>query len=81
VADTRGEVIDLLYKQRLPGLSKKVIESAYAIQERTPRYGDPRTVWAVVNGLTEVSQHAENADERTEIDRSAGRLLEAFVPA
>lgn len=80
VADTRGEVIDLLYKQRLPGLSKKVIESAYAIQERTPRYGDPRTVWAAVNGLTEESQKCENADERAEIDRSAGRLLEAFVP-
>jgi len=80
VADTRNEVIDLLYKQRLPGLTRTVLESAYAIQERTPRYGDPRSVWSVVNGITEASQTSEYADARTEIDRSAGRLLEAFVP-
>lgn len=80
VADTKLEVIDLLFKQRLPGLTKTVLESAYAIQERTPRYGDPRSVWSVVNGITEASQKADYADARTEIDRSAGRLLEAFVP-
>lgn len=79
VGDTRPEVINTLYSMRLPGITKTVLEQAYAVQERTPRYGDPRSVWAVVNGLTEVSQRLPFADARTEVDRSAGRILDAYV--
>jgi hypothetical protein len=80
VADTRADVVTTLYGQRLPGLSKGVIDAAYTVAERTPRYGDPRSVWAMINGLTEVSQNEAYADARIEIDRSAGRLLDAYVP-
>jgi len=81
VADTREEVVATLYGQRLPGLTKGVIDAAYTVVERTPRYGDPRSVWGVINGLTELSQKEQNADARTEIDRSAGKVLEAYVPS
>lgn len=83
VADTSTEVVDLLYSRRLPGLSKGVIEKAMIIAEGTERYqtgAGPTSVWAVINGLTEVSQANEHADARIEIDRSAAKLLDAMVP-
>lgn len=79
VADTREEVINDLYGMRLPGLTKTILEQAYATVERTPRYGDPRSIWGVVNGLTEVSQRLPHADARTEVDRSAGKILDAVT--
>jgi hypothetical protein len=83
VADTQHEVIDLLYGKRLPGLSKNVLTEAMAVAGRTERYqlgGGPTSVWAVINGITEVSQKNEHADARIEIDRSAARILDAMVP-
>lgn len=60
------------------GLSQAIIEGAYTKAERSPRYGAPNTVWGMVSGLTEMSQEVSNgmADKRTEIDVSAGKLLE-----
>ncbi len=40
--------------------------------------GDPRTPWGMAQGLTRYSQTTPYADKRTDIDRAAGRLLEAF---
>lgn len=83
VADTQAEVIDTLYSRRIPGLTKNVIAEAMTIASRTPRYqlGEgPNTVWAVVNGLTEVSQKADYADARIEIDRGAAKILDLMVP-
>lgn len=56
-------------------LTRKTLDSAYDLAEKTPRYGSPRSVWGMVNGLTEISQTGKT-DERTELDTQAGRLME-----
>ena len=60
-------------------LPKASVTQAYERAAATPRYGDPRSVWGMVQGLTEESQHATTfADARTDMDRAAARLLAAF---
>lgn len=83
VADTSIEVVDSLYARRLPGLTKNVLAEAMLVAGRTERYqlgAGPNSVWAVINGLTEVSQKSDHADARIEIDRSAARILDLMVP-
>lgn len=76
VGDTKKEVLGNLYGSfGKRGLGKGTIEAAYTVVEETPRYGDPRSVWGMVNGLTEVSQRAKHADERRKIDEIAGDLM------
>ena len=75
VADTRDEVISTLLGKRL-GLTESALDAAYAVAEETPRYGDPRSVWGMVNGLTEYSQRTAHADERIALDRAAGRVMQ-----
>lgn len=57
-------------------LTKSTLTAAYELAEKTPRYGNPNTVWALVNGLTEYSQNTSFTDARTELDSQAGRLME-----
>lgn len=75
VADTRDEVISTLLGKRL-GLTESALDAAYTVAEETPRYGDPRSVWGMVNGLTEYSQRTAHADERIALDRAAGRVMQ-----
>jgi len=76
VGDTQKEVISTLFARRIPALTKASITEAIEVAESTPRYGDPRSVWGVVNGLTEVSQRTRFADDRIALDRAAGAVLE-----
>jgi hypothetical protein len=76
IAGTKDEVIQALFDRKSLGLSKRVLTEAYDVADRTPRYGNPRSPWGMINGLTEVSQSSAHADERTKIDRSAGKILE-----
>jgi hypothetical protein len=80
VADTKLEAISWLYGQRSLGLPKVTFTEAIGVAERTPRYGNPLSVWGIVNGLTEISQKSAYADERANIDRAAGKLLDLTVP-
>lgn len=74
IADSQDEVLaNVIAVTELP---KGLVIDAYERAEATPRYGDPRSVWGMVNGLTEASQHAaEHADKRTAIDLKAARLM------
>jgi hypothetical protein len=58
-------------------LPKAIVADAYVRAEATSRYGDPRSVWGMVNGLTEASQHVAKgyADKRAAIDAAAARLM------
>lgn len=75
---SKDEVLETLLginaKKRL-GLTQGSMEAAYDVAERTPRYGSPRSVWGIVNGLTEVSQRTGYTAERVKIDQAAGRLM------
>lgn len=77
IAATKDEVLDALFGKRIPALTRKVIEASYdaVIPEQD---GDPRTVWGIVQGITRHSQTVPYADQRTDIDRAAGRLLDVF---
>lgn len=75
VADTHAGVVSKLFGMNLPGVTKAVAAAAVEVAASTPRYGDPRSVWAVGNGLTEVSQRSGRAETRATIDRSAGRVF------
>jgi len=57
------------------GLPKATVEAAYQRAVNTPRYGDPRSVWGMVNGLTEESQTSSHTDKRVAIDAAAARLM------
>ena len=77
IADTKDEVLDALFGKRSIGLSRKVYAAGY--DAVVPDHdGDPRTPWGMAQGLTRYSQTMPYADKRTDIDRAAGRLLEAF---
>lgn len=80
IAATKDEVIDNLFKfanaRNLTRLSRKALSAAYDLAEQSPRYGAPTTVWGMVNGLTELSQTTGYADDRTEMDTQAGRVME-----
>lgn len=72
----KNEVLDRILGRRIPELSRKVLSEAYDTAAQTPRYGDPRTAWAMASGLTELSQAKDNTDDRLALDRAAGRLIE-----
>lgn len=80
IAATKEDVIDNLFKfanaKNLNRLSRKTLAAAYDLAEKSPRYGAPTTVWGMVNGLTELSQTTGYADDRTEMDTQAGRVME-----
>lgn len=77
IADTKEAVLDALFGKRSLDLSRKTLDAAYdAVVEEQD--GDARSPWGFAQGLTRYSQLQPYADKRTEIDRAAGRLLEAF---
>jgi len=70
------EIMKIILQKRIP-LPQKLLESAYdTAARREDWYGPPVTLWAMVSGITENSQRVAYADERNNIDRAAGRLLD-----
>lgn len=75
VASTKEEVLDKLFGMRQLGLSRKTLEAGY--DATVPdQDGAPNTAWGMVQGLTRHSQTVPYADQRTAIDRAAGKVLE-----
>lgn len=56
-------------------ITQTAATDAYDIAVRTPRYGNPRSLWGMVNGLTELSQDTGYADTRNDLDVAAGKLM------
>jgi hypothetical protein len=75
IGETKDQVLDLLFGKRSLGLSRKALEASYdAVLPHQD--GDPRTVWGFVQGVTRHSQTIPFADQRTALDRAAGKVLE-----
>lgn len=74
--DVLEELLSFARKKKINVLNQKNLTQAYEIAEETPRYGNPRTAWAISQGLTQVSQESEYTSKRVEMDRAAGKLLE-----
>jgi Domain of unknown function (DUF932) len=77
IAATEEEVVSTLFKLSL-GIGKKVIKEAYdaAVRNESENKATPNTVWGIVNGLTEISQRRPHGDERTKVDRAAGKVMQ-----
>lgn len=77
IADTKEEVLDMLFGKKVA--TRKVLEAAYkTCEDNTEQlgYGDPRTAWGMMSGMTQYSQTIPFADERAEIDKAAGKVLQ-----
>jgi len=75
---TKLDVVDALFKARL-GLSQTEIEVAYDTAEEHPEdRGNclPTSVWGMAQGFTRMSQESQYADQRTRIDRLAGKVVQ-----
>lgn len=75
IGSTKDEVLDTLFGKRALQLSRKAIEASYDAV-LPDQDGDPRTVWGIVQGITRHSQTIPFADQRTALDRAAGKLME-----
>lgn len=77
IAQDKEGVLDAVFGKRNIGLSRKLINAGFdAVVEEED--GDARTPWGLVAGLTRHSQTIPYADERTNVDRFAARVLDAF---
>ena len=79
IGANKDEVLEAVFafaaKERVE-LSQRIVGEAYDLAERrSDVYGSPRSVWGMVNGLTELSQRSGFADERNRIDRAAGKIM------
>lgn len=71
----KDEAVENALNKRINGLTRGRLEKAFDIAESTPRYGDPRSLWGIVSGLTELSQASKNTDSRVDDDEAAGKLM------
>jgi Domain of unknown function (DUF932) len=83
LGDSREEaiakVINMGRIKRVPELTERRVSDAYDLAATVERYGSPRNAWAIVSGLTELSQSAKYGNERFALDRAAAKVLE-MVP-
>lgn len=76
LGDTEAEVIAVT--RAVTELPAALVQEGFSRALKTERYGDPSSAWAMLNGLTEASQHAKDAayaDKRAAIDAKAARLM------
>lgn len=76
IGGTKEQVLDRLFGMRSLQLSRKTLAAGFEAV-RVDQDGPAETVWGMVQGLTRHSQTLAYADARTDVDRAAGRLLEA----
>lgn len=77
IADSKNDLLDKLFGLKTLQLSRKTLESAYTLAEQHESwYGSPRTAWGIGNGLTEHAKQIPYADQRTEVERAAGKIFE-----
>lgn len=77
---SKDEVLDALVKyaktHSLHTLSRKRLDDAYETARRHEDwYGNPRSLWGMVAGVTHASQATAYTDDRAAIDRDAGKLM------
>lgn len=76
IGHDKDAVLDKLFGMKSVALTRKQLEAGYEAVKRDED-GSPNSVWGMVQGLTRSSQETPYADERTTIDKAAGKLMEA----
>jgi hypothetical protein len=73
---TKDEVLDKVFGLNT-GLTQTIIKDGYdKAVEHEDWYGNPRSAWGLVGGITEVAKEIPFADERTAVEQAAGKVLE-----
>lgn len=79
LGSTKDEVLSALVKyakgHSLPLSRSRISEALDVAEQYRDWYGDPRSLWGAVAGLTHASQGTYQ-DDRETVDRAAGKLLE-----
>lgn len=83
IGENREEVAEILYNNKVVGLTRATIEEAYDAGVRFEHTANspPNTTWNFVHGLTRYSQTMTHADKRSELDHAAGKLLQIAYKA
>lgn len=63
---------------RARGFTTQIAGRAYDAAEADPRSYNPRSVWGLVQGVTDIAHEVSNTDARTDLEAKAGALLEAL---
>jgi len=67
---------DVLSWMKQRGFTQPQARAAYEAAENDPRGYNPRSVWGLVQGLTESAHELKHTDERVALERKAGALLD-----
>lgn len=79
LGNTKDDVITALFSKRFSHLTKGEISDSLEYAEKFPAdhgNANPRSAWAVSQGMTRFSQTRPYADDRVRLDRTAGKILE-----
>jgi hypothetical protein len=63
---------------RARGFTTPMASKAYDAAEADPRGYNPRTVWGMVQGVTDVAHDMAHTDARTDVEAKAGALLDSI---
>lgn len=75
LGDNKDKVLDTLFGMRSLGITRRSLSAAYDSTVEHTEDGEPNTAWGMAQGLTRVSQAQPFAEDRTAMDRAAGRVL------
>lgn len=77
IGNNKDEVLDALFGIKSLGIPRKTLDAAYehVVQNLEKYKASPRSAYGMANGLTAISQQTGYADDRTALDRAAGRVL------
>ena len=80
LGNSQEEVLEALIKytktHSIPLSKARLTEGYETAEKHSDWYGNPRTLWANVAGLTHASQSIGFTDDKATIDRAAGKLLD-----
>lgn len=77
VKGTKDEVLDTIFKSIGGAIPQKTIAQAIEIADKSEdRYGNPRSIFALTSGLTEIARDKVNADERVALEKNAGKVAQ-----
>ena len=72
IGATKEEVLDAVFKFIT---RERAVEALELAEKREDWYGNPRSAWGFAGALTEIARDLPNADERSDLERSATKVM------
>lgn len=73
----KDEVLDRVFGLRLREVGRKIIDQSFEVAEQhSDWYGDPKSVWGLTGGMTQVARDMANASDRVALEKAAGKVLQ-----